>query len=71
MNDNQRDRGPYFFGYFNYNGLIMAKIYGDTAKNGELRTHAPVQEHQINEKEADFSISELKEMFPYVEKETS
>lgn len=69
MNDNQREAGPYYFGYFSYNGLIMVKVYGDAHKNSTERPEVAVQEHVITAVEADLPIKELKDAYPYIDKE--
>lgn len=67
----QRESGPNYFGYFIYNGIVMAKIYGDAYKNSVESKEKPVQEHSITAEEADMYITDLKEKYPYVPKETS
>ena len=63
----QREEGKHYFGYFIYNGIVMAKIYGDAHKQSKEHHEKPVQEFEITTEEADCSIAYLKQRYPYGE----
>ncbi len=66
-NMTNREQGKKYFGYFIYNGVVMAKIYGDAVKNSVESKEKPVKEWEITAQEADMYIIDLKARYPYDE----